>query len=94
MAREAPGYFKSLLSSLQIAPGVSEMPAWEEGERGRMRLLPASARGPPPPSCSTLRVPEGGFWGGGVTASSPKSSSTVNTANYQLIKHISWVYDF
>jgi hypothetical protein len=30
----------------------------------------------------------------GVTASSPKSSSTVNTANYQLIKHISWVYYF
>lgn len=29
-----------------------------------------------------------------VAASSPKSSSTVNTANHQLIKHISWVYYF
>lgn len=29
-----------------------------------------------------------------VTVSSPKSSSPVNTANYQLIKHISWVYYF
>lgn len=35
----------------------------------------------------------GTSWGGG-TASSPKSSSTVNTADYPLIKHISWVYDF
>lgn len=34
------------------------------------------------------------WWGVCVTVSSPKSSSPVNTANYQLIKHISWVYYF
>lgn len=52
------------------------------------------AEAPPPSSCSGISVPgrEGRHLG--VTVSSPKSSSTVNTANYQLIKHISWVYYF
>lgn len=52
-------------------------------------MLPRGALSPAAPGSGGERASRVG-----VTVSSPKSSSTVNTANYQLVKHISWVYDF
>ena len=84
---------KTLLFSLQITAVL--LRGASAGREQEMPDAAATCLRAGAPSFQLLGSPDaGGGFRGEVTVSSPKSSSTVNTANYQLIKHISWVYYF
>lgn len=83
---------KSLLFSFQITPVL--LRGTSAGREQETLDVAATCLHAGAPSSQLLGSPDAGGGFRGVTVSSPKSSSTVNVANYQLIKHISWVYYF